>query len=141
VEVTRILLDTSAYSAMRRGDPELKEMLAQAAEVVVTPVVLGELLCGFKKGAREKENHRLLREFLESPRVRMLALDAETAERYAAIWNYLRCEGKPIPVNDLWIAASAAQHGLRLATADEHFERVPHVLVDWLETPGALDRT
>ena len=133
------LLDTSAYSAMRRGDDRLREPLSRAREVIVTPVVLGELLGGFKKGARERENRQALQEFLRSPRVRTVALDAETSERYAAIWDYLRRQGTPIPLNDLWIAASAAQHGLTVLTTDEHFKRIPHILVEWLEPAGATD--
>jgi tRNA(fMet)-specific endonuclease VapC len=139
VAVSRLLLDTSAYSAMRRGDSRLRAPLAQATEVIVTPVVLGELLCGFKKGAREPENRRSLQDFLDSPRVRTLSVDAETAERYAAIWDYLRRQGTPMPPNDLWIAASAAQHGLKLLTTDEHFRRVPQVLVEWIEPSGRAD--
>ena len=73
-----------------------------------------------------------MREFLESPRVAILSLDEETAERYAAIRDYLRQQGRPIPVNDLWIAASAAQHGLRLLTLDDHFNSLPQVLVEFL---------
>jgi tRNA(fMet)-specific endonuclease VapC len=135
--VSRILLDTSAYSGMRRGDARLREPLGLADEVVVTPVVLGELLCGFKKGSRERENRRSLQGFLASPRVRAVSLDAETGERYAAIWDYLRRQGTPIPPNDIWIAASAAQHGLTVLTMDEHFQRVPQVLVEWIGPSGA----
>jgi tRNA(fMet)-specific endonuclease VapC len=127
------MLDTSAYSAMRRGDARLKELLSQAAVVIVTPVILGELPCGFKRGTLERETRRAPQEFLSLPRVRSLPLDAETSERYAAIWDYLRRQGTPIPLNDLWIAASAAQHGLKFHTTDERIRRVPHVPVEWIE--------
>lgn len=133
MEVSRILLDTSAYSAMRRGDDRLRTHVQEALEVFLTPVVLGELLFGFLGGGLPHKNRDLLREFVESPRVAVLAVDEETAERYAVIRDYLRQQGKPIPVNDLWIAASAAQHGLRLLTLDEHFTQVPQVLVEYLE--------
>lgn len=137
--MSRILLDTSAYSAMRRGDKRLHGPLAQASEVVVTPVILSELLCGFKKGEREKENRRSLQEFMSRPRVRTLPLDEEIGERCAAIWDYLRRKGTPIPPNALWIAASAAQHGLWLLTTDDNFKRVPHVLVEWIPPTDVLE--
>ena len=133
MEVSRILLDTSAYSAMRRGDERLRAPIQDASEAFLTPVVLGELLFGFLGGGLEPRNRTLLREFVESPRVAVLPLDDETAERYAAIRDYLRQQGTPLPVNDLWIAASAAQHGLRLLTLDDHFKRVPQVLVEYFE--------
>ncbi len=129
--MSRVLLDTSAYSAMRRGDERLLVPVQQAAEVFLTPIVMGELLFGFLGGGRGPRNRERLRDFVESPRVSTLTVDEETAERYALIRDYLRREGKPIPVNDLWIAASAAQHGLRLLTLDEHFKAVPHILIDY----------
>jgi tRNA(fMet)-specific endonuclease VapC len=130
--MSRVLLDTSAYSAMRRGDQRLAEPLQEASEVFLTSVVIGELVYGFVGGKVRERNLRLLREFLEAERVAVLPVDEETAERYALIRDYLRREGTPIPTDDLWIAASAAQHGLQLLTLDDHFESVPHILVNYL---------
>ena len=131
--MSRLLLDTTAYSAMRRGDRRLVAPLAEASEIVLTSVVVGELVYGFVGGRLEEQNRRLLREFLESDRVRVVSVDEETAERYAAIRDYLRKKGTPIPTNDLWIAASAAQHGLKLLCLDRHFKEVPQVLLEYFE--------
>ncbi len=133
MEVSRLLIDTSAYAAMRRGDERLLAPLREASQAFLTPVVLGELLFGFLGGGLGLVNRSRLREFLESPRVGVLAIDEDTAERYAVIRDYLREHRKPIPVNDLWIAASAAQHGLRLLTLDENFKHVPQVLVEYFQ--------
>jgi tRNA(fMet)-specific endonuclease VapC len=133
VEVSGLLLDTSAYSAIRRGDRRLLEPIQEASELFLTPVVIGELLYGFLGGRLEAKNRGLLREFVASPRVGVLPLDEETGERYAVIRDYLRRQGKPVPVNDLWISASAAQHGLRVLTLDEHFKSVPHVLIEYFD--------
>jgi tRNA(fMet)-specific endonuclease VapC len=132
VEVTRILLDTSAYSALLRGDERVRDALRQADEIRVNPVVLGELLAGFLRGGKRQKNEAELRRFLASPRVQVVGIDAQTAERYALVLASLRRRGKPIPSNDLWIAASAAQHGLRLLTLDAHFLEVEQILVDHL---------
>jgi tRNA(fMet)-specific endonuclease VapC len=131
--MSRLLLDTTAYSAMRRGDQRLVAPIQEASEIFLTSVVIGELLYGFVGGKLEEQNRRLLREFLESERVRVVAIDEETAERYAVIRDYLRRRGTPIPTNDLWIAASAAQHGLRLLCLDKHFKEVPQVLLAYFE--------
>lgn len=137
--MNRVLLDTSAYSAVRRGDTRLQAPLQDASEVLLTPVVLGELLFGFKKGgALERANQALLDEFIDSPRVTVLPVDEGTAERYAVIRDYLRRQGTPISANDIWIAASAAQHGLRLLTLDGDFKYVPQVLLDYYE-PGRAE--
>lgn len=128
--MTRILLDTCAYSAFLRGHDELTAALQRAEEVCLTPIVLGELLAGFLRGGRAKKNRAELEAFLASPRVRVLAVDEETAERYALVLGALRAAGTPVPTNDVWIAASAMQHGLRLITTDAHFGRIPQILAE-----------
>ena len=131
--MSRLLLDTSAYSAMRRGDRRLLEPIREAAEICLSAVVVGELVYGFVGGRLEAPNRGQLREFLESDRVRVVAVDEETAERYAVIRDFLRRKGTPIPTNDLWIAASAAQHGLKLLSLDGHFKEVPQILLEYFE--------
>lgn len=126
----RICLDTSAYSAFKRGHAGVGEALGRAERIVLTPVVIGELLVGFKGGAREKENRDELRRFLSSPRVDIAPVVEETAERYAEILGHLRKAGTPIPTNDVWIAATAMQLGLAVLTTDAHYERVPQVIAE-----------
>jgi predicted nucleic acid-binding protein len=103
----------------------------RADEIFVTPVVVGELLAGFLRGRNRRKNQRELDAFLASPRVGVVTIDAETAERYAVIITALRAAGTPIPTNDVWIAASAMQHGLRVTTTDTHYTQVPQILVDY----------
>ena len=125
----RICVDTSAYSAFKRGHEGALDVLQRARAVVLPAVVLGELLAGFRIGSRERANRRELDVFLESPRVRIAPVDAETAQRYAEIVSYLRECGAPIPTTDIWIAALAMQWGLRVLTSDAHFGRLPQVSV------------
>jgi predicted nucleic acid-binding protein len=47
-----------------------------------------------------------------------------TAEHYAAVYRDLRRRGRSIPTNDMWIAASALQHGLAIFSPDGHFHEV-----------------
>ena len=129
--MSRILLDTSAYAAYMRDHPDLQAPVRSASSLHLNAVVVGELLAGFKKGRRTRQNEERLRDFVGEPRVTVLTVDEETAVRYAAIRDYLRRQGTPIPTNDLWIAASASQHGLRVLTSDEHFLRVPQIIVDF----------
>ena len=119
-----ILIDTNAYAAFKRGDAEAVEILQHADQIGVSTVVLGELLSGFAAGRREAENRRELGAFLESARVRLLPVQAETAEFYSRVYLALRRKGKPIPTNDLWIAAPALQHGAALFSHDQHFHEV-----------------
>jgi len=128
--VTACLVDTSAYSAFLRGHEGLKLALQRAERIALTPIVLGELGAGFRAGARRRKNEAELDQFLSSPRVDVVAVEAETAERYAVILHALRKAGTPIPTNDIWIAASAMQHGLRVLTTDVHYDRIPQIIVE-----------
>lgn len=128
--MTRVFLDTSAYSAFMSGHPDVKRALQEADAVYVNPIVLGELRAGFLKGRWRKKNEEELRAFLAAPRVDIVDVTEATAERYAAILDFLWKGGLPIPTNDIWIAASAMQHGLKLITTDAHYTKVPHIVSD-----------
>lgn len=133
--MSRVLLDTSAYAAFFRDHPEVKAALQQASAIVLNPIVLGELRSGFLKGSRPAANRERLRAFLASPRASVVSVDEETAERYAVIHDYLRRHGTPVSPNDLWIAASAARHGLLILTLDGAFDSIPQVMAQRFEPP------
>jgi len=125
----QILIDTNYYVGFKRRQELIVERLRQAEYIGVSTVVLGELLAGFRCGSRERENRRELELFLDSPRVAVLGIDEETAEFYAGVFRALREKGRPIPSNDLWLAASALRHGLALATLDSHFSEIDGLLL------------
>lgn len=133
MEKYKVMMDTSAYTAFLRGSLEVKEAVQQADEIVFNPVVLGELIAGFLMGRNERKNRAILKDFLSSPRVIVAEIDEETSERYAVIVQSLRMKGTPIPTNDLWIAASAMQHGLKVLTTDKHYLEVTQIITEYFE--------
>lgn len=134
--MSRVLLDTSGYSAMVRGHALVAEEVRVATEIAVTPTVLGELYVGFAGGRHARRNGATLRAFLASPRVVLYPVDDETAERYAIIFRALRSAGTPIPINDVWIAASAMQHGHAVVTTDADFARIPQIVARCFDVVG-----
>ena len=134
------MLDTSAYSALHRGHEPILQALRRSTTVAVPAIVLGELYSGFRAGTRWAENTAQLARFLSKPSVRILNVTEETALRYAAVDVYLRRRGRPIPRNDVWIAAVAIEHGLQLLTMDDHFREIPLLLTQPL-TGGASAAT
>ncbi|MBW1921630.1 MAG: type II toxin-antitoxin system VapC family toxin [Deltaproteobacteria bacterium] len=121
----RMLIDTNIYSYALMGDESVIELLREADEIGFSVVSIGELLVGFKLGGKEQKNRKELEQFLDSPRVVVYPVDESTADFYAQILCNLRQIGKPVPTNDIWIAASAFQHGLKLLTRDSHFQWIP----------------
>jgi len=125
----RIILDTNFYAAFKNNDATAVNLLRRADYVGVNTVILGELLAGFRCGSREDLNRQELDDFIDSPRVDVLPIDDETAEFYSQVFHELKQKGRPIPSNDLWLAASALQHGLALATFDDHFSHISGLLL------------
>lgn len=119
-----ILIDTNAYTAFMLGDSAVIEVLAHAERICLSSVVLGELLGGFAAGSREAKNRVELARFIDSPRVEVVAVSAQTADSYALVYAGLRRKGQPIPSNDIWIAASALEYGAALLTRDAHFAQI-----------------
>lgn len=125
----RIIIDTNFYAAFKKNVIEAVTLLKRAEYIAINTVILGELLAGFRCGSRDRENRLELDQFLDSARVAVITLDDETAEFYAQIFSELRLKGRPIPSNDLWLAASSLQHGLALATYDDHFRNITGLLM------------
>ena len=125
----KILIDTNIYSHAMRGDPDVTDQLAKMDEIGICVISIGELYSGFKAGSRELENHSELEFFLDSPRVVLYPVDITTADYYAEILSSLKKAGTPIPTNDIWIAAAAFQHGLKLFTKDVHFSFVKGLVI------------
>lgn len=119
-----IMVDTNAYAALMLGQIEVVEVMAHAESLLLNSVVLGELLAGFAAGSRQSQNRAELARFMDSPRVDVVAITAQTADSYALVYAGLRRKGQPIPTNDLWIAASALEHGAALLTRDAHFSKI-----------------
>jgi tRNA(fMet)-specific endonuclease VapC len=130
----RVLLDTNAYSALARGRLEASDHIRQAQEVILSTIVLGELLFGFQNGSRYLDNKQRLEEFLQHPRVRTVTLTLETAEHFGKISTSLRRRGRPIPTNDIWIAAQAVETGSDLLSSDSHFGEIEGL--SWIAVPA-----
>lgn len=131
--MSRVVLDTCAYSAMGKGHRGIMEQVRNSEQIIISPIVLGEVKLGYLGGHRRNENERNLVQFLSNRRVTVPKVDEETAGYFAEILHGLRRAGRPIPINDVWICASAMQHGARVVTTDKHFLQVPQVLVDYHE--------
>jgi tRNA(fMet)-specific endonuclease VapC len=127
VEVSRLVLDTSAYSLLQRGERRATELVDGAEWIGMPAIALGELRAGFLLGGRRERNEAALREFLANAVVTVLSVDDEVSRHYADIVLDLRRTGRPIPTNDIWIAATAARAGAMILSSDDHFGAIARV--------------
>ncbi len=120
----KILLDTTGYVGFKRGTEEVVDIITSAELVLFSPIVLGELMFGFRNGNRFKKNMDELNKFLDHEVVEIVHIGKTTSDRYSRIALHLKRQGTPIPSNDIWIAAQAMEHGAELITLDRHFENI-----------------
>ena len=118
-----MILDTNGFSAIAEGDPLLNEIIARADNIYLPVIVLGEYIFGILQSRYRLQYKQWLEESL--PIFRILAIDENTAEHYADIRLELKKVGRPIPANDMWIAALTRQHGSTILSRDTHFDSVP----------------
>jgi tRNA(fMet)-specific endonuclease VapC len=122
------LIDTNAAIARIKQDAALIQLLDTAEDVYVSSTVLGELFYGAEKSAKVKDNRANVRELIAD--VTVLSCDADTAYWYGRVRYIMQRKGRPIPDNDLWIAAIAFQHSLTLVTRDAHFKEINGLSVE-----------
>ena len=125
-----LILDTNALSAFADGDRELRLAIGRERNLAAPAVVLGEYLFGIRQSRHRAQYERWLKAHL--PLFSLLPIDAATAGSYAEIRLELKATGRPIPTNDVWIAALARQYRYAIVTLDRHIEAVKGVqLVSW----------
>jgi tRNA(fMet)-specific endonuclease VapC len=112
-------------SAFVDGDAEVGTVLRRQARAAIPVIVLGE----FRYGIAESRHRAAYEAWLEAqlPRFEVLTVSEETAIVYAALRVAVRRLGRPIPANDVWIAALALQHRLPVLSRDQHFDLVPDI--------------
>jgi tRNA(fMet)-specific endonuclease VapC len=115
------LLDTNIVIALFADDRKIQRKLKRST-VYMASIVVGELMYGALKSARVQDNLKRIEDFAHANTV--LACDLDTARSYGHIKQQLRSRGKPLPENDIGIAALARQHDLTLVSRDAHFQEV-----------------
>ncbi len=124
----RFLLDTNIVIALFAKDAIVLQQLATANEVFVPSIILGELYYGARKSTRVATNIAQVDAFAASSAI--LVCNTATSQHYGEIKNALRAKGRPIPENDIWIAAVAKQYNLTLVSRDGHFNEIDGLSIE-----------
>lgn len=128
----KVVLDTNAYSRLMEGDERVKQVLEEADRIFLPLVVIAELLLGFRNGSKEAWNREVLQRFESKATVLRHYPTDETVEIFSDLLWLLKKAGKPIPVHDIWIAATAVETGSTVITYDRHFLHLEKVRL-WRE--------
>jgi predicted nucleic acid-binding protein len=117
-----VILDTNAVSAILAADSQIENVLASAVRHHLPVVVIGEYVFGILGSSRQKK----LQAAFERLALQSIVLPCTraTADQFASVRFELKRKGRPIPINDLWIAALARQHNLEIVSQDSHFDDV-----------------
>ena len=121
------LLDSVAAIARLNEDKAIITLLNTNVLVSIPIIVLGELYAGAEKSGRVAENIKRVDDFARDRDI--VLCDEDTAHEYARVSQQLRKKGRPIPQNDMWIAALAIQHNMTLVTRDKHFSQIDGLLL------------
>jgi len=124
----RYLLDTNIVIALFDNEPTVTEGFKKAQEILVPSIVIGELYYGAQGSAKVKKNVTRVDNFVAANTI--LVCDSKTSATYGIVKNALKKKGRPIPDNDIWIAAITLQHSLTLITRDAHFNEVDGLQIE-----------
>lgn len=124
----KCLLDTNIIIDLFAGDNTIAKAAGSMNQIMVPAIVAGELYYGAENSNKKAKHTNQVESFLET--CTLLEVNIETAKHYASIKSQLKKQGKPIPENDIWIAAMALQYNLKLITKDKHFNLVEKLKVE-----------
>lgn len=117
-----LLLDTNIIIEVFDGNKDVADKINKLPEFYISSVILGKLYIGINRVANKAKHLKKLHDFLKLCTV--LNIDSTTAIYYGEIVATLYKKGKPLPINDVWIAATSMQHNLTLVARDKHFNEV-----------------
>jgi tRNA(fMet)-specific endonuclease VapC len=121
------LLDTSVIIHVFKNNTPVIEKLEAIENIYVTTIVTGELYFGAYASVDPSKHFQQIQGFLQHCKI--IYPDYATSATYGQIKANLKKKGKPIPENDIWIAAVALQSQLPLFTTDKHFGEISGIVL------------
>jgi tRNA(fMet)-specific endonuclease VapC len=121
-----VVLDTSALIEFLEREGSLAGSLRAFDRLVVPAAVDAEFRAGLDPVTRKgRERAALIDELLDDPSVEFAPAGRAESSKYAQLYRFLKRAGTPIPLHDVWIAATALVRDAALCSTDGHFRKVP----------------
>jgi tRNA(fMet)-specific endonuclease VapC len=126
----KFLSDTNIITAWLKGEASIADKIDKAKEIHIPIIVVGELYYGAMYSTHVQKNIRDIQSVTNHYNV--LNIDEAVTIEYGNIKAALRKKGRPIPENDIWLAAVARHYQLTLVTRDKHFKEIESIsLKSW----------
>lgn len=129
----KLVLDTNFYSLFDVGNASAIDLMSEAQRYYLPSVVIGELCHGYHHGKRYNENIKRLKHFIKTFQAQVIPIDFDIGVLFGDIASSLKRKGRPIPTNNIWIAACTASIGGVLATTDSDFLHVDQIQIRHLK--------
>lgn len=130
----KFLLDTNIFIAALKGVESVQNKLKKIplSNIVLSPIVLGELQLGVEKSQFKRKNAARLKSVIDQ--FELVLIDKRVSNEYSRIRAYLEIKGMTIGSNDYWIAAQGLALDAVVVTDNANeFERVPNLKIEnWL---------
>lgn len=122
--VVKAALDTNIIVEYLRQNVVVKKHIYDfiTSNIFIPVIVLGELYFGANISLKKDKNRKEIDAFCNT--LNIIQIDSEIATYYSEIRKKVKELGKPIPENDIWIAASCIAYDLTLLTLDKHFDNI-----------------
>jgi tRNA(fMet)-specific endonuclease VapC len=121
-------LDSNIIIDVFSGNKAIADKVNELSTIYISSIVLGELYVGINRVINKDKHLLKLISFLELCIV--LNIDQTTAKLFGEISADLFKKGKPIPTNDIWIAATIIQYDLVLISRDKHFYEIDNLILE-----------
>ena len=121
-----VVLDTSALIEFLERQSDIADSLREFDRLVIPAAVDAEFRAGLDPDTRDGRNRAaIFDELLRDLSVEFAPAGRAESAKYAQLHRYLRRNGTPIPIHDVWIAATALVRDAALCSTDRHFRNVP----------------
>lgn len=122
VDSTELALDSNIAIAILNEDKLIIERVKSVSIFYLPITVCGELLFGAKNSSKAIENEQKCWALID--KCEIINTNLLISEEYSSIRKELKLNGRPIPENDIWIAAACRANKLPIATRDKHFQNI-----------------
>jgi predicted nucleic acid-binding protein len=123
VTARRALADTSVFIGLEADRHKTGRF--ERFEWGISAITLGELRLGVLQAANRDAASRRLSAYQLAQRFEPLPVDEPVSDAWALLVSRLRADGRKVPINDSWIAATAIAHRIPVVTQDADYDDMP----------------